>query len=174
MTLTESVLLKPTPLDNKIAVEIVDMHKWYGNFHVLRDINMRVAGGEHLVAIEDCAMYRDALGAEDDAAALVEPPCTLIAQPVAGAFAGERQGAAGEHIAIELRVGEAEHIVERALEQRQARAQRGGVFLRAVEVVAVDDAGGEAEAVEIGFAAAGSPRSFNAQDRGKRQAGARR
>ena len=42
-------LLKPTPLNNKIAVEIVGMHKWYGDFHVLRDINLKVDGGERIV-----------------------------------------------------------------------------------------------------------------------------
>ncbi|MGE0564473.1 MAG: amino acid ABC transporter ATP-binding protein [Pseudolabrys sp.] len=47
--MTESVSLKPTPLANAVAVEIVDMHKWYGSFHVLRDINLRVGGGERIV-----------------------------------------------------------------------------------------------------------------------------
>jgi general L-amino acid transport system ATP-binding protein len=49
MSQTESVSLKPTPLANDIAVEIVGMHKWYGSFHVLRDINLRVKGGERIV-----------------------------------------------------------------------------------------------------------------------------
>ena len=40
---------KPTPLNNAIAVEIVDMNKWYGQFHVLRNINMRVKRGERVV-----------------------------------------------------------------------------------------------------------------------------
>jgi general L-amino acid transport system ATP-binding protein len=31
------------------AVEIVDLHKWYGEFHVLRDINLAVARGERIV-----------------------------------------------------------------------------------------------------------------------------
>jgi general L-amino acid transport system ATP-binding protein len=30
-------------------VEIVDMNKWYGDFHVLRDINLKVTGGERIV-----------------------------------------------------------------------------------------------------------------------------
>ncbi len=31
------------------AVEIVGMHKWYGDFHVLRDINLTVRRGERIV-----------------------------------------------------------------------------------------------------------------------------
>jgi len=31
------------------AVEIIALHKWYGDFHVLRDINLTVAGGERIV-----------------------------------------------------------------------------------------------------------------------------
>jgi general L-amino acid transport system ATP-binding protein len=31
------------------AVEIIGMHKWYGEFHVLRDINLRVTRGERIV-----------------------------------------------------------------------------------------------------------------------------
>src|SRR6476660_7013294 len=35
--------------DGKLAVEIVDMHKWYGEFHVLRDINLAVERRERIV-----------------------------------------------------------------------------------------------------------------------------
>ena len=31
------------------AVEIADLHKWYGEFHVLRDINLNVERGERIV-----------------------------------------------------------------------------------------------------------------------------
>jgi general L-amino acid transport system ATP-binding protein len=31
------------------AVEIIGMHKWYGDFHVLRDINLKVLRGERIV-----------------------------------------------------------------------------------------------------------------------------
>ena len=31
------------------AVEIIGLHKWYGEFHVLRDINLEVARGERIV-----------------------------------------------------------------------------------------------------------------------------
>src|SRR6266571_4748411 len=34
---------------NEIAVDIVAMHKWYGDFHVLRDINLRVKRGERII-----------------------------------------------------------------------------------------------------------------------------
>ena len=33
----------------ELAVEIIDLHKWYGEFHVLRDINLTVARGERIV-----------------------------------------------------------------------------------------------------------------------------
>ena len=35
--------------DQPPAVEIVGMHKWYGEFHVLRDINLTVKRGERIV-----------------------------------------------------------------------------------------------------------------------------
>lgn len=35
--------------ETDIAIDIVDMHKWYGEFHVLRDINLRVMNGERIV-----------------------------------------------------------------------------------------------------------------------------
>jgi general L-amino acid transport system ATP-binding protein len=41
--------LKPTKLSTPVAVDIVAMNKWYGEFHVLRDINLRVKGGERIV-----------------------------------------------------------------------------------------------------------------------------
>ncbi|MGA7308908.1 MAG: ATP-binding cassette domain-containing protein, partial [Pseudolabrys sp.] len=42
-------LLKPAKLNTATAVEIADMNKWYGDFHVLRDINLKVMGGERIV-----------------------------------------------------------------------------------------------------------------------------
>ena len=33
----------------EVAIEIVGMNKWYGDFHVLRDINLKVMGGERIV-----------------------------------------------------------------------------------------------------------------------------
>src|SRR5438552_8019356 len=41
----EAVSAPPSAL----AIEIVGMHKWYGEFHVLRDINLRVKRGERIV-----------------------------------------------------------------------------------------------------------------------------
>jgi general L-amino acid transport system ATP-binding protein len=40
---------KPRRLSSDTAVEIVTMNKWYGDFHVLRDINLKVMGGERIV-----------------------------------------------------------------------------------------------------------------------------
>ena len=42
-------LLKPTQLNTPVAVELIGMNKWYGEFHVLRDINLKVMGGERIV-----------------------------------------------------------------------------------------------------------------------------
>ncbi|MCX7326526.1 MAG: ATP-binding cassette domain-containing protein, partial [Hyphomicrobiales bacterium] len=41
--------LKPTTLNTETAVEMIGVNKWYGDFHVLRDINIKVARGERLV-----------------------------------------------------------------------------------------------------------------------------
>jgi general L-amino acid transport system ATP-binding protein len=40
---------KMTVSDTDVAVEIINMNKWYGDFHVLRDINLKVMGGERIV-----------------------------------------------------------------------------------------------------------------------------
>src|SRR5215510_10089972 len=42
-------LLKPGRLRTETAVELIDLNKWYGDFHVLRDINLKVGGGERIV-----------------------------------------------------------------------------------------------------------------------------
>src|SRR5215467_4322359 len=34
---------------NRVAIEMAAMHKWYGEFHVLRDINLTVKRGERIV-----------------------------------------------------------------------------------------------------------------------------
>ena len=48
--MTNSALhIKPTQLNTPTAVEIVKMNKWYGDFHVLRDIDLKVKGGERIV-----------------------------------------------------------------------------------------------------------------------------
>ncbi|PQZ46943.1 ABC transporter ATP-binding protein, partial [Ochrobactrum sp. MYb14] len=33
----------------EVAIELKNMHKWYGEFHVLRDINLKVMRGERIV-----------------------------------------------------------------------------------------------------------------------------
>jgi len=38
-----------SPLQNDVAVDIRGMNKWFGSFHVLRDINLTVKRGEKLV-----------------------------------------------------------------------------------------------------------------------------
>ena len=41
--------MKPTQLSTEVAVELVGVNKWFGEFHVLRDINLKVMGGERIV-----------------------------------------------------------------------------------------------------------------------------
>ncbi len=41
--------IKPTQLSSAVAVEITGLNKWYGEFHVLRDINLKVMGSERIV-----------------------------------------------------------------------------------------------------------------------------
>ncbi|MGO4741585.1 ATP-binding cassette domain-containing protein, partial [Bosea sp. 2KB_26] len=46
---TRPAALKQTSLNTDTAVEMIGVNKWYGEFHVLRDINLKVARGEKLV-----------------------------------------------------------------------------------------------------------------------------
>src|SRR5665811_2424286 len=46
---SSALRLKPTQLKTAVAVELVGLNKWYGEFHVLRDINLKVMGGERIV-----------------------------------------------------------------------------------------------------------------------------
>jgi general L-amino acid transport system ATP-binding protein len=48
-TTANPAALKPAKLNTQMAVEIVRMNKWYGDFHVLRDIDLKVMGGERIV-----------------------------------------------------------------------------------------------------------------------------
>ncbi len=41
--------LKPAPMRDAIAIRLEKVNKWYGNFHVLRDIDLNVAAGEKIV-----------------------------------------------------------------------------------------------------------------------------
>src|SRR5947208_3623343 len=43
-----AVAADPSKSDD-VAVQIVGMNKWYGDFHVLRDINLAVYRGERIV-----------------------------------------------------------------------------------------------------------------------------
>ena len=36
-------------VSDEVAIEIKSMHKWYGDFHVLKDINLKVMRGERIV-----------------------------------------------------------------------------------------------------------------------------
>ncbi|HEY9549334.1 MAG TPA: ATP-binding cassette domain-containing protein, partial [Kiloniellaceae bacterium] len=36
-------------ISDEVAIQIVGMHKWYGEFHVLKDINLTVNRGERIV-----------------------------------------------------------------------------------------------------------------------------
>ncbi|HEY7765076.1 MAG TPA: amino acid ABC transporter ATP-binding protein [Aestuariivirgaceae bacterium] len=38
-----------TAVSDEVAIEIIGMNKWYGDFHVLRDINLTVFQGERIV-----------------------------------------------------------------------------------------------------------------------------
>ena len=40
---------KPAPLSTPVAVDLIAVNKWYGEFHVLRDITLKVLGGERIV-----------------------------------------------------------------------------------------------------------------------------
>jgi general L-amino acid transport system ATP-binding protein len=40
---------KMTVSKTEVAIDIVGMHKWFGDFHVLRDINLKVMRGERIV-----------------------------------------------------------------------------------------------------------------------------
>ena len=40
---------KTLAVSDKVAIEMVAVHKWYGEFHVLKDINLKVNSGERIV-----------------------------------------------------------------------------------------------------------------------------
>jgi general L-amino acid transport system ATP-binding protein len=48
-TMKENFALKPAMPQHETAIEIVGMHKWYGAFHVLNDVNLKVMRGERIV-----------------------------------------------------------------------------------------------------------------------------
>ena len=49
MTKAAAKTEKMTVSETDVAVELVGMNKWYGSFHVLRDIDLKVMRGERIV-----------------------------------------------------------------------------------------------------------------------------
>ena len=56
MSMTDSTLVSDAPLDrskltvsDEVAVDMIGVNKWYADFHVLKDINLRVNKGERIV-----------------------------------------------------------------------------------------------------------------------------
>jgi general L-amino acid transport system ATP-binding protein len=50
--MAEAAALKPEKMvvsETEVAVELIGMNKWYGTFHVLRDIDLKVMRGERIV-----------------------------------------------------------------------------------------------------------------------------
>jgi general L-amino acid transport system ATP-binding protein len=47
-TISQDASARPNE-GSSVAVDLIGMHKWYGEFHVLRDINLRVMRGERIV-----------------------------------------------------------------------------------------------------------------------------
>jgi len=46
----ESPASKPQmTISDEVAIQLINMHKWYGDFHVLKDINLTVHRGERIV-----------------------------------------------------------------------------------------------------------------------------
>jgi general L-amino acid transport system ATP-binding protein len=46
---TRSAVLDMRTTKNEVAIEIIDLNKWFGRFHVLRDIDLKVMRGERIV-----------------------------------------------------------------------------------------------------------------------------
>src|SRR6266404_3131741 len=44
-----SAVLDMRTTRNEVAIEIIDLNKWFGKFHVLRDIDLKVMRGERIV-----------------------------------------------------------------------------------------------------------------------------
>jgi len=43
------IALEMRTTTHEVAIEIIDVHKWFGTFHVLREINLKVSRGERIV-----------------------------------------------------------------------------------------------------------------------------
>src|SRR6516165_1675177 len=46
---TRGAVLDMRTTKNEVAIEIIDLNKWFGSFHVLRDIDLKVMRGERIV-----------------------------------------------------------------------------------------------------------------------------
>ena len=46
---TADSAIKSAKDESEKVIEIKDMHKWFGDFHVLKDINLEVSKGERIV-----------------------------------------------------------------------------------------------------------------------------
>jgi general L-amino acid transport system ATP-binding protein len=47
--MTDLAALKPAAIKNATAISIAGLNKWFGDFHVLKDVNLDVARGEKIV-----------------------------------------------------------------------------------------------------------------------------
>jgi general L-amino acid transport system ATP-binding protein len=48
-TATQTAPISREEASSEVAIELQGVHKWYGEFHVLRDINLTVTKGERIV-----------------------------------------------------------------------------------------------------------------------------
>ncbi len=48
-TIERDVKRSQMSVSDEVAIQISNMNKWYGQFHVLRDINLTVQRGERIV-----------------------------------------------------------------------------------------------------------------------------
>src|SRR6266511_3998592 len=46
---TGNIVLDIGTTKTEVAIEIIDLNKWFGQFHVLRDIDLKVMRGERIV-----------------------------------------------------------------------------------------------------------------------------
>src|SRR6266699_2687292 len=46
---TRNAVLDMRTTKNEVAIEIIDLNKWFGKFHALRDIDLKVMRGERIV-----------------------------------------------------------------------------------------------------------------------------
>lgn len=47
--MSNTQMKEETSMSNEVVIELKDMNKWYGDFHVLKDINMKVYKGERII-----------------------------------------------------------------------------------------------------------------------------